>query len=310
MATYKVILTGVRVGLTVSEVAPRLALLCKIPVEGATALLASPSMVIKGALDPNMAAEYKEVLQRVGCNARIEKEDGATGTSAPRSAAQHVRAAFNAQRVQRQFNVVARQVKNMAAAVAGSVRRYAAQASERASSDKAATGKPQSFFAAVTQSKAAGPQRIAARRSRKSVLSVPAIIASVVVTTVAVAGYFMVTSSSSGGPCPGEYDPVRWTNCVGEVSFPNGERYVGALKDGQPHGQGTLTWPNKEKYVGEWRDGRRNGYGTFTWPDGTKYVGEYRNDKKHGQGTQTFPNGRTYVGEFKDGSPIKQTMQR
>ena len=63
---------------------------------------------------------------------------------------------------------------------------------------------------------------------------------------------------------------------------------------------GTLTWPDGKKYVGEIRDGKRNGQGTHTWPSGQKYVGEYRDDQRNGQGTMTFPNGRVESGRWEN----------
>ena len=77
--------------------------------------------------------------------------------------------------------------------------------------------------------------------------------------------------------------------------------YVGELRNGVPHGEGTLTSPDGAKYVGEWQDGKYHGQGTYTFPDGEKYVGEWRDSKKHGQGTYTYPDGEKYVGGFKDG---------
>ena len=64
--------------------------------------------------------------------------------------------------------------------------------------------------------------------------------------------------------CVGE--TASWNNCIG-----------------------TVTWPSGQKYVGEFRDGKQNGQGTHTWPDGLKYVGEYRDGKQNGQGTPPVP---------------------
>ena len=64
MTTYKVILTGVLDGLEPEQVAPQLALLCKVPVEGAKALLASQGMVIRRALNAETAAMYKAALRQ------------------------------------------------------------------------------------------------------------------------------------------------------------------------------------------------------------------------------------------------------
>ena len=50
--------------------------------------------------------------------------------------------------------------------------------------------------------------------------------------------------------------------------------YVGAEKDGEPHGQGTMTW-NYGEYDGEWKDGEQHGHGTLYYSNGSiKYVGE------------------------------------
>jgi hypothetical protein len=125
-------------------------------------------------------------------------------------------------------------------------------------------------------------------------------------------------------PCLGDPATSFWTNCVGTLNAPSGQKYVGEFRDDKPNGQGTLTFPDGERYVGEFREGKRHGQGTFTFPSGQKHVGEYsddkpngrgthtfpsgekyegefRGDKKHGQGTYTFPSGEKYVGEFRDG---------
>ena len=50
-------------------------------------------------------------------------------------------------------------------------------------------------------------------------------------------------------PCPGVYNGARWTNCIGKITRPSGDRYVGEFKNGKPDGQGTATFPSGEKYV-------------------------------------------------------------
>ena len=100
--------------------------------------------------------------------------------------------------------------------------------------------------------------------------------------------------------CPPNQN-VRWNNCLGIITFPSGEKYVGEFRDDKRSGQGTNTFPDGLKYVGEYKDGKRSGQGTFTLPDGAKYVGEFKDGKQNGQGTFTLPDGHKYVGEFKDG---------
>ena len=82
-------------------------------------------------------------------------------------------------------------------------------------------------------------------------------------------------------------------------TYDNGE-YVGQMKDGKRHGQGTYTYANGNKYEGQWEYGLRHGQGTFTWASGSIYVGEYKDDKRHGQGTYNWADGAKYVGEWKD----------
>ena len=85
---------------------------------------------------------------------------------------------------------------------------------------------------------------------------------------------------SAGGP-PGV--------TIGTLYLADGNVYVGDLRDGVMHGQGTMTWPNGDKYIGEWGHNMRNGLGTMTWPmtwpfNSKKYVGEWRDDLLHGYG--------------------------
>ena len=101
--------------------------------------------------------------------------------------------------------------------------------------------------------------------------------------------------------CPSETS-VRWDNCFGTYTFPDGSEYVGEWMDDQFHGLGTYTYADGAEYVGEFKDGERHGQGTFTFADGDKYSGQYKDGKRHGQGTYTFAYGDQYVGEFKDGN--------
>lgn len=92
-------------------------------------------------------------------------------------------------------------------------------------------------------------------------------------------------------PCPGSYNAATWNNCVGDVTWPSGDKYVGAFKDGKRNGQGTYAFSNGQKYVGEFNDGNMNGQGTYTFPTGQKFVGEFSNGKGNGQGTEYRADG-------------------
>ena len=106
-------------------------------------------------------------------------------------------------------------------------------------------------------------------------------------------------------------------------SFSNGDKYVGELKDGHPHGKGTMTYNNGEMYKGEFKWGKHYGEGILTYPngdkliaevkggqkikrtyifaDGRKYEGEYKLKKLHGKGTITFPDGKIQSGMWAGG---------
>jgi len=114
----------------------------------------------------------------------------------------------------------------------------------------------------------------------------------------------LLTSQVFAEECKGT-DVSKWDNCHGIFSFSNGDKYVGAYKNGKQHGHGTFTYHpviNRigNEYVGEWKDGKRSGHGTFTYFRGQKYVGEWEDDKRNGHGKQSNAKGWYYVGEFKD----------
>lgn len=70
---------------------------------------------------------------------------------------------------------------------------------------------------------------------------------------------------------------------------------------GKRHGDGELTWDNGDRYVGRFRDGYIDGRGTIYFRDGTEYSGQWRNNRFHGDGTRRFKNGNVYNGNYVDG---------
>lgn len=102
-------------------------------------------------------------------------------------------------------------------------------------------------------------------------------------------------------PCP--TDPKAfWTQCVGTLILPGGERYIGEYRDNKRSGQGTFIYPNGERHGGDWKDDRLvNGRGTFVLADGSKFVGEFQDGAPHGLGTFTRVDGAKYVGELRQG---------
>ena len=85
------------------------------------------------------------------------------------------------------------------------------------------------------------------------------------------------------------------------IIFPDESKYVGEVKNGKPHGKGTLTYPEKGgKYVGQWKNGKFHGKGKLTYSDGGIYVGEFKNGKCDGYGDFKI-RGQIYSGNWKNG---------
>ncbi|CAN0246276.1 unnamed protein product [Lampetra planeri] len=59
----------------------------------------------------------------------------------------------------------------------------------------------------------------------------------------------------------------------GCYTFCTGSRYEGTLKDGLPHGQGTMHFPGRGKYQATWENGRVV-EGTYIFADGLVYAEE------------------------------------
>jgi len=92
----------------------------------------------------------------------------------------------------------------------------------------------------------------------------------------------------------------------GTLTYPNGTIYVGMMKDGKMHGKGIKTFSNGDTYNGEWKNNLKDGFGTYKWVSGSWYQGYYKNDKYNGEGTLTIA-GKTVTqqkGKFKDGKFI------
>ena len=49
-----------------------------------------------------------------------------------------------------------------------------------------------------------------------------------------------------------------------ELTYPNGMFYGGGLKNGKPHGQGTMVFKNGDMYEGQWKDGKLDGKVKYT----------------------------------------------
>ena len=64
------------------------------------------------------------------------------------------------------------------------------------------------------------------------------------------------------------------------IIFPDETKYVGEVKNGKPHGKGTLTYPdNGGEYIGQWKNGKYHGQGELTFDNGEKIIGNFINGK-------------------------------
>jgi len=84
------------------------------------------------------------------------------------------------------------------------------------------------------------------------------------------------------------------------ITYPNGAKYDGEMKDGKMHGQGILINPDGSKYIGEFIDDKLQGHGMFINSNGSKCIGSISDGKMFGQGIYVNPNGEQLIGEFKN----------
>ena len=77
-------------------------------------------------------------------------------------------------------------------------------------------------------------------------------------TILCIPAALLLLSSTEGWslpPCKGSYNVATWTNCFGNATYANGNKYVGGWKNGKKHGQGTATAPDGRVMKGTFRNG-------------------------------------------------------
>jgi len=87
----------------------------------------------------------------------------------------------------------------------------------------------------------------------------------------------------------------------GNLTFANGDFFVGTFKEDQQDGHGVFTAASGTIYTGSWQAGRKNGQFTISWSWGDEYVGTIEQDKLIGPGIYTWFNGATFNGTFQYG---------
>jgi len=78
--------------------------------------------------------------------------------------------------------------------------------------------------------------------------------------------------------CPEDREST-WTECFGELSYPDGRVYRGEWRDDQLNGEGEMLWPDGRLYRGTFKDDMRHGQGVMRYPNGTSQSGLWENDK-------------------------------
>jgi hypothetical protein len=87
------------------------------------------------------------------------------------------------------------------------------------------------------------------------------------------------------------------------IEYQDGTRYIGAVRDGKPHGRGTLNFTanqNCQRFDGVFQLGLMR-QGKMLYTNGERYEGEFENSLPHGQGRYFFANGDIYTGQFTQG---------
>ena len=86
----------------------------------------------------------------------------------------------------------------------------------------------------------------------------------------------------------------------GELTWPNGDTYIGEHINNIPNGKGTATYSDGEVIAadGYFIEGFPEGEGQLTYSDGSIYEGELLSGAPHGQGKVIYPDGSTDQGEF------------
>jgi LysM repeat protein len=87
----------------------------------------------------------------------------------------------------------------------------------------------------------------------------------------------------------------------GFVQFPDGSKYKGPLKNGNPEGVGIIIYPDGSRYEGDWKAGNSHGFGILSFPDGSKYEGSWNKGKYHGKGIYSTSSGAKYDGDWQLG---------
>lgn len=72
----------------------------------------------------------------------------------------------------------------------------------------------------------------------------------------------------------------------GQLIYPDGSIYKGAIRKGQPHGHGEKVWAiqaeYQKTYVGNWLNGSMEGFGELHLQTDELYIGHFSQNLPHG----------------------------
>ena len=90
-----------------------------------------------------------------------------------------------------------------------------------------------------------------------------------------------------------------------ELSYNNGEIYIGELNNGLKNGKGILYYNKNDiyerrRYEGDFKNNKQEGKGVLLWNNKSIYEGDFKNDKREGKGIKIFYNGDRYDGYWKN----------
>lgn len=106
--------------------------------------------------------------------------------------------------------------------------------------------------------------------------------------SLALSASLTVASLATGSTAVHASASKEWVQLTGHAM------YYGEVKNGVPHGRGTIKWGDGKQYSGDFSDGKRTGTGKYMneyVSEGHKikvvYSGAWKNDKMEGKGTLT-----------------------
>jgi hypothetical protein len=88
----------------------------------------------------------------------------------------------------------------------------------------------------------------------------------------------------------------------GVLTFSGGDVYEGDFSYEDMTGSGSYYYKNGDVYVGQFRNGSKWGNGSYTWAaiddKSDCYVGEFSDNKRNGEGVYSYADGTVYTGSY------------